>query len=78
MTLCLRWSKLVYMSEKEKNVVAVSVNEAAEILGTSADTVRRLVAKGELPSYRVGSSRIVRVLRSDVLALLKPVSAGFK
>lgn len=57
--------------------MALSVTEAAEILAVSTDTVRRLVARGELPSYRVGSSRLIRVLRSDVLALLKPVKAGF-
>lgn len=35
-----------------------SVNEAAEALGMSADTVRRLIADGEIPAFRAGRGKI--------------------
>ena len=53
----------------------VSLDEAAETLGTSKRHVRRLIAVGELRAYRVGpdTSRIVRVYEEDVSALLRPI-----
>lgn len=45
----------------------VSVTVAAERLGVSVVTVRRMVKKGELPSVRVGGS-----IRVDLAALRPP------
>jgi excisionase family DNA binding protein len=35
---------------------ALTIREAAELLNVSERTIRRLIAKGELPSFRVFSS----------------------
>ncbi len=49
----------------------LNVSRCAEVLGVSAQTIRRLVASGELPSIRVGRS--VRVTKA---ALLRFVGEG--
>jgi len=51
---------------------AVTITEAAEYLGVSHKTVRRMIADGKLPAYRVGGGTI-RVLASDVEATKVPV-----
>lgn len=50
----------------------ISLQDAADILGVSVDTVRRRIADGSLPAERVGA-RLIRVRRTDVEALLRPV-----
>jgi excisionase family DNA binding protein len=51
----------------------ISVNEAAEIVGVTHFTIRRRIADGSLPGYRFGP-RTLRVRRSDVLAMLRPLA----
>jgi excisionase family DNA binding protein len=41
------------------------------VTGLSADTVRRLIASGQLRTYRVGG-RLVRVVVGDVARLTNP------
>ncbi|MCU1624092.1 MAG: excisionase [Frankiales bacterium] len=54
----------------------VSQSDAAEHLGWSVRTVRRRIADGTLPGYRVGPTSI-RIRRADLDALLRPIpSAG--
>jgi excisionase family DNA binding protein len=43
--------------------------EVAELYGISERTVRRRIAEGELPAYRLGP-RHIRIRREDVEALL--------
>lgn len=50
----------------------VSQAEAAEYLGITDRTLRRMVASGELPAYRLGK-RLLRFEQADVDALLRPV-----
>lgn len=38
----------------------ISINEVADWLGVSRQTVNRLVARGEIPVVRVGSRVLVR------------------
>jgi excisionase family DNA binding protein len=56
----------------------ISLDEAAEELGTSLRTVRRLVSQGHLRAYKIGNSRLVRVDRDDIQAALKPVTPNGK
>ncbi len=49
----------------------LSPNEIADRLDISAPTVRAMIARGELPAYRV--ARRIRVPEAAVLAALKPV-----
>lgn len=50
----------------------ISIQDAAELLGVSTDTVRRRIADGSLAAYRVGP-RLLRVDRAAVEALAQPV-----
>ena len=50
----------------------VSVPEAARLLRVSTSTVRRLIASGDLPSYRVGQ-RTVRLNRRELGRALRPM-----
>lgn len=44
----------------------------AEALGVSERTIRRMIADGELPAYRVGP-RAVRIREDDLMALLRRI-----
>jgi excisionase family DNA binding protein len=48
----------------------LSIGEAAELAGVNAATVREWIRIGKLK--RLGTDRIWRVLRSDLLAFLEP------
>lgn len=50
----------------------VTQAEAAQYLGITDRTVRRLVASGELKAYRLGP-RLLRIDQADVDALLRPI-----
>lgn len=47
----------------------LSVQEVADYLGVGTSTVRDMVARGELPAYKV--RRRVRIAAADVLAYLE-------
>lgn len=53
----------------------LSLTEAAEELGVTDRTLRRKIASGDLPAYRMGP-RLVRVKRADLEALLTRIPAG--
>ena len=63
----------------ESNVVdvadLVTTAEAGRMLGVSTDTVRRYLETGKLRGIRIGDEygAPVRVYRSSVLALIKPI-----
>jgi excisionase family DNA binding protein len=50
----------------------ISIQAAAHLQHVSHMTIRRRIADGSLPGYRLGP-RLVRVKRSDVVALLRPI-----
>jgi excisionase family DNA binding protein len=54
---------------------AVTIQQAADHLGVSHKTIRRMIADGRLPAFRVGGGPI-RVLASDVQAVKVPVRAS--
>lgn len=51
----------------------VTLDESSEELGVSRRTVRRMISSGELRAYRVGNTQLVRIRRSDLHAVLRPV-----
>lgn len=53
----------------------ISIQDAADLLGVSTDTVRRRIADGSLAAYRIGP-RLLRVDRSQVEALARPIPAA--
>jgi excisionase family DNA binding protein len=55
----------------------LTMTEAATELGVSLNTVRRRIADGSLPAYRIkGRSRLIRIRRSDLDNLQEPVVGG--
>lgn len=54
----------------------VTLADAAETLGVSVRTVRRLIAHGYLEGYRVGP-RAIRVRAADVEAVLTRMPEGY-
>jgi excisionase family DNA binding protein len=53
----------------------LSQAEAAEYLGITDRTIRRMIAAGELPAYRMGA-RLLRIDAADLDAVLRRVPAG--
>ena len=54
---------------------SVDIANAAAYLGVSHKTVRRLIAEGKLPAFRV-AGRAIRVHADDVEALKEPVAVN--
>jgi len=44
--------------------------EVAAILGVNADTVRRMIRKGEIPASQI-NKRVIRVKQSDLEKIVK-------
>jgi excisionase family DNA binding protein len=53
-----------------------TIAEAAEYLNTSPQFVRRRIADGTLPAYRLKGSRLIRIRREDLDALKYPVGGA--
>ena len=53
----------------------LSQAEAADYLGITDRTLRRMIARSELPAYRLGP-RLLRIDAADLDALLRPVPAA--
>lgn len=52
-----------------------TIKQTAECFGVSTKTVRDLIAKGELPAVRIGSTRAIRIRPDDAEAILRPVQS---
>ena len=61
-------------STESENRLMLRVNEAAEVLGIGRTTVYELVAKGELPTVRIGRS--VRIPISAIEAWVEANTEG--
>ncbi len=53
----------------------LTLAEAAEFFGVCERTLRRRIAEGRLPAYRIGP-RSIRIRAVDVEALAEPIPAG--
>lgn len=49
-----------------------TVPEAAEYLGVSEKTCRRMISAGELPAYRI-RKKLLRIDLNDIDAILRPI-----
>ncbi len=54
----------------------LTLAEAADHLGVSVRTVRRRVADGSLPAFRVGTGALIRVSAGDLDRLLRLIPAA--
>ncbi|MGO3152093.1 MAG: helix-turn-helix domain-containing protein [Galactobacter sp.] len=52
----------------------MTVLDVAELIGCEHKTVRRLIDRGELPAYRFGTSRVLRIDPADVQRLMTEVN----
>ena len=52
-----------------------TIDQSAEKLGVSKNTIRKLLTTGELKAYRL-SQRVVRIASSDLEALLNAYQGG--
>lgn len=50
--------------------------EAADYIGVTDRTIRNYIARGDLPAWRVRGSRLIRIDRADLDALLRPVPSA--
>jgi excisionase family DNA binding protein len=62
--------------QRDETVLAVGVPEAARRLGLSARTVATLIARGELPSRKVGRRRIIPVVELEGFIRRDPTDSG--
>ena len=53
----------------------LTIDQTADYLSCSKQTVRRYIAAGELPAYRVGA-RAVRLRLADIDAMLRRIPVG--
>ena len=53
----------------------ISLTQAADNLGVDPRTIRRYVAAGRLPAYRVGP-RLIKIDPADLAALVRPCGAA--
>ena len=54
----------------------LSQAEAAEYLGVTDRTIRNYIARGNLRGSRIKGSRLVRIKRADLEALLRPIQSA--
>jgi excisionase family DNA binding protein len=53
-----------------------TINEAAEFLNTSTKFIRRRIADGTLPAYRLRGSRLIRIRIADLEAPKTPIGGA--
>ena len=53
----------------------INQREAAEYLGITDRTLRRMIADGRLPAYRLGP-RLLRIDVGDLDGLMRPIPTG--
>ncbi len=56
----------------------ISIRDAAQLLGVSVMTVRRMLYAGELQAFKVRGEKTYRLRRADVEALKQPQPVEFK
>ena len=52
----------------------LTIAEAAELVGVSRDTIRRMIGRGQLKAYRYGV-RVIRIDEADLLRARRPVTS---
>jgi excisionase family DNA binding protein len=51
----------------------MSIVDAAEYMNVSVNHVRAMIAAGDLPAYRLGRRRVIRLRRNEIDAALRPM-----
>jgi excisionase family DNA binding protein len=52
----------------------LTINQVAELLQCSDDTIRRMISRGGLKAYRFPGSRLIRIDPADLDRIRKPVT----
>ena len=58
------------------NSIFLTVDQAAQLLHVSKQTIRRRIRDGELPAKRLRGGQTVLIDQKDVLALLEDIVPG--
>ncbi len=53
----------------------LTINEVAEATGLGVKTVKRLINSGQLPAYKIGKMRLVRIAAADIDSLMVRIPA---
>jgi excisionase family DNA binding protein len=51
----------------------ITIDAAADELGVSKRSVRRMITSGQLRAYRIGTSTSIRIDRRDLANVMHPV-----
>ena len=62
------------MSKQNTLPEMISITEAAERLGVNHFTIRRAINRGEIPAYRLGTGRTIRIRVIDLNRALRPIA----
>lgn len=60
----------------EETPPILSLNGASAYIGVSPKTLRRRIAEGAIPAYRLEGSRGLRIKRSDLDAAMRPIPSA--
>lgn len=73
----LRPSSISALTSDELDLGLVSIPGAAKLIGVSVPTVYRRIAAGDLRAFDISAAgaaqRTIRIARSDLMAILRPV-----
>jgi excisionase family DNA binding protein len=61
--------------DKQSNKRFLTIREAAELLTVHENTIRNLIARGDLKAERIGKG-IIRIRQAELDALFTPYVAG--
>jgi excisionase family DNA binding protein len=73
-TLCVHMSTYRHAFASEPSDRLLSASQAAHLLNVHISTIRRWIANGKLPAYRIGDKG-VRVRYEDVIRLITPLGS---
>jgi excisionase family DNA binding protein len=51
----------------------ITIEQAAEQLGVSRRSIRRYIADGLLPAYRVAGDHLIRIAQDDLDQMMVPI-----
>lgn len=64
------------MRERGDDQRWLSQQEAAEYLGVTDRSIRAYISRGHLPATRIRGSRLVRIERSALDAMMRPIPSA--
>jgi hypothetical protein len=63
-------------NQEEARPRFLTLQETADLQGRSTKSIRRAIASGDLPAFRIKGSPAIRIKASDALAMMRPIPNG--